>query len=108
MREAGMMQAHEEQIAELRRRLEALERAADPRLPALLAQAAAMKAQGAALKAEVRAVLAAHEGPRRLKAYAVRSYLRRDQLPSLRRMQEIIQEIRSEEATLRGAAAPSF
>jgi len=41
-----------------------------------------------------RAILEAHKGPRRLKADAVRSYLKRDPLPSLRRVQEVVREQR--------------
>jgi hypothetical protein len=83
-------------LQDLERRIEALERAApDPRrLAVLFAQAAAMRAQGDALRAEVRAILEAHTGPRRLKAFAVLTMLKRDPLPSLRRVQEIMQEIK--------------
>ena len=86
-------------LSELEMRVEALERtvtASPRRLGVLYAQAAAMRAQGDALKAEVRAVLAALTGSRRLKAFTVRSYLRREPLPSLRRVQEVMRQIREE------------
>ncbi len=85
-------------VQEIERRLEALEHAAlsPRRLAVLYAQAIAMRAQGDALRTEVRAILEAHPGPRQLKAYAVRSYLRREPLPSLRRVQEVLREIKRE------------
>lgn len=87
-------------VQELERRLEALEQAAPSprRLAVLYAQAIAMRAQGDALRAEVRAILETHPGPRLPKAYTVRSYLRREPIPSLRRVQEVMREIK------RGAA----
>ena len=91
-----MIQAHEEQIADLRRRLEALERTGPRRLGVLYAQAAAMRRQGDELKAEIRAILEAHPGPRRLKAFAVLTMLKRNPSPSLRRVQELITEIKRE------------
>ena len=53
-----------------------------------------MRRQGAALKADVRDVLEAHKG-RKLKAFAVLSYLEREPPPSLRRVQEILREFRT-------------
>jgi hypothetical protein len=87
-------------VQEIERRLEALEQAAlsPRRLAVLYAQAIAMRAQGDALRAEVRTILEAHPGPRPLKAYTVRSYLKRELLPSLRRVQEVMREIRREAA----------
>jgi hypothetical protein len=84
-------------VQDLQRRVEALERtvsASPRRLGVLYAQAAAMRAQGDALRAEVRAILEAHQGPRRLKAYAVLTMLKRDPLPSLRRVQEVVRELK--------------
>jgi hypothetical protein len=95
-------------VQELERRLEALEQAAPSprRLAVLYAQAIAMRAQGDALRADVRAILEAHPGPRRLKAYTVRSFLKREPLPSVRRVQEVMREIRREAAgTAREVAA---
>ena len=85
-------------VQELERRLEALEQAAPSprRLAVLYAQAIAMRARGDALRAEVRFILEAHPGPRRLKAYTVRSFLKREPLPSLRRVQEVMREIKRE------------
>ena len=91
-------------VLELEKRVAALERtvtASPRRYGVLYAQAAAMKAQGDALKAEVRTILEAHRGPRRLKAYAVLTMLERDPLPSLRRVQEILRELRAESAASR-------
>jgi hypothetical protein len=88
-------------VLALQRRVEALERtvtASPRRYGVLYAQARAMKAQGKALKAEVRAILEAHKGPRRLKAYAVLTLLKRDPPPSLRRVQQLIQELRAASA----------
>jgi hypothetical protein len=88
-------------LRELEERLAALERSAtaNPRqLGALFAQARLMKARGDALKADIRTVLDAHKGPRKLKAFAVLSLLNRDPLPSLRRVQEVIREIKREAA----------
>jgi uncharacterized coiled-coil DUF342 family protein len=85
-------------LQELERRVEALERSPleAQRRAVLSTQAAAMRAQGDALRAEVRAILEAHTGVRRLKAYAVLTLLKRDPLPSLRRVQEVMQEIKRE------------
>ena len=85
-------------VKELERRIEALERSPlDAQRRAVLSeQAAAMRAQGDALRAEVRAILEAHTGPRRLKAFAVLTLLKRDPPPSLRRVQEVIREIKRE------------
>ena len=85
-------------LQELERRVEALERSPleAQRRAMLSQQAAAMRAQGDALRAEVRAILEAHTGPRRLKAFAVLTLLKRDPLPSLRRVQEVLQEIKRE------------
>jgi uncharacterized protein involved in exopolysaccharide biosynthesis len=91
-------------VLDLRRRVEALERAvtASPRRYGVLyAQAKAMKAQGEALKAEIRAILESHKGPRRLKAYAVLTLLRRDPPPSLRRVQQLVKELRAASADSR-------
>jgi hypothetical protein len=85
-------------------RLDALERtvtASPRRLGVLYAQAAAMRAQGDALKAEIRAILEAHKGPRRLKAYAVLTMIKREPPPSLRRVQEILRALRAESAVSR-------
>jgi len=83
-------------VKELERRIEVLEHSSlDAQRRAVLSeQAAAMRAQGDALRAEVRAILKAHTGPRRLKAFAVLTLLKRDPLPSLRRIQEVIREIK--------------
>ena len=86
------------------RRLDALARtvtASQRRYGVLYAQAAAMKAQGDALKAEVRTIFEAHKSRRRLKAYAVLTMLERDPLPSLRRVQEILRELRADSAASR-------
>ena len=85
-------------VQDLERRLQALERervaTSAKRLAVLYTQAALMRVQGDELRSEVRAILAAHHGPRRLKAFAVRSLLKRDPLPSLRRVQAVIRQIR--------------
>ena len=85
-------------LQELERRVEALERSPleAQRRAVLSEQAAAMRVQGDALRAEVRSVLEAHTGPRRLKAFAVLTMLKRDPPPSLRRVQEVIREIKRE------------
>jgi hypothetical protein len=88
-------------VLELEKRVAALERtvtASPRRYGVLYAQAAAMRAQGAALKAEIRAIVEAHTGPRRLKAYAVLTMIKREPPPSLRRVQEILRELRVESA----------
>jgi uncharacterized coiled-coil protein SlyX len=81
-------------VLELEKRVTALERtvSASPRsLANLLAQGAAKRAQGDELRAEVAAVLEAHPGQ---KAYAIRSYLTRAPLPSVRRVQQVMREIK--------------
>jgi hypothetical protein len=88
-------------VLELEKRVAALERtvtASPRRYGVLYAQAAAMRAQGEALKAEIRAIVEAHTGPRRLKAYAVLTMIKREPPPSLRRVQEILRELRAESA----------
>jgi hypothetical protein len=93
-------------LQELERRIEALECSSTEtqRRGVLAAQAAAIRAQGDALRAEVRAILEAHAGPRRLKAFAVLTLLKRDPPPSLRRVQEVIREIKRGHV---GSAHPS-
>jgi hypothetical protein len=85
-------------LEELERRVEALERdraqAGHRRMAGLRDQAAARRAHGDELRAEVRAILAAHPGPRKLKALAVMTYLSRP--ASLRRVQEVIREVKRE------------
>jgi len=85
-------------VLDLEKRVAALERiatASPHRYGVLYAQAKAMKAQGEALKAEIRAILESHKGPRRLKAYAVLTLLKRDPPPSLRRVQQLLKELRA-------------
>lgn len=63
------------------------------RLANLTKQAAAKRAQGDLLRAEVRTILAAHPG-KHLSGKHVLRYLTRDPLPSVRRIQEVLQELR--------------
>ena len=57
----------------------------------LFAQAARKRAEGEALRAEIAALVRAHPGQ---KAYAIRSYLTRDPLPCLRRVQQVMHELK--------------
>jgi hypothetical protein len=94
-------------IEDLERRIAALEseraQVEHRRMAGLRAQADAKRAQGEELRAEIRRILAAHQGPRRLTAFAVLTLLKRDPLPSLRRVQEIVRELKS--ATTDGSSA---
>lgn len=78
-------------------RLTALERERECRpqpRSVLSAQAAAMHEQGAALKAEVCAILEAHAGPKDPSAKVVLAMVKRTPKPSLRRVQEVMSEIK--------------
>jgi hypothetical protein len=68
-------------------------------LARLLAQAAARRAIGNLLRADVRAVLAQFPGP--LTAKQVLKHLNRAPPPSLRRVQEVLAEIRAESSVPR-------
>ncbi len=68
----------------------------------LAAQAAANRAAGDALRAEVRAVLDQHETEgQRLTGKQVLKCLTRNPLPSVRRVQEVLQEIRAQSSASR-------
>jgi hypothetical protein len=82
-------------------------RAEGRRLAGLRAQANVRRAQGMALRAEIRAILEAHRSPRRLKAYAVLTMLNRTPLPSLRRVQEIIRELKGAKPSGTSAHVPT-
>lgn len=92
-------------LEELMRRMEAAEcrltvveseraKAMQRRVAGLQEYSKARKARGEALKAEIAAILETHQ-PRRLKAFAVLTFLKCDHLPSLRRVQEIMRELKS-------------
>ncbi len=67
-------------------------------LERLAAQAAANRAAGDQLRADVRAVVEKHH-PKRLTAKEVIKNLTRQPPPSIRRVQEILRDLRAESAT---------
>ena len=91
-------------LRELEQRVAARERvltASPRRYGVLYAQAARKRAEGDALKAEVAAVMAAHPGQ---KAYAIRSYLTREPPPCLRRVQQVMRELKRNTADVAQSA----
>jgi hypothetical protein len=85
-------------IRELESRIEALEHARGQNTTD--AATAARRAQSEALKAEIAERMTEHPGA---KAFAIRSYLTRDPLPSLRRVQQVMESLKR----TNGGIAPS-
>lgn len=87
-------------VLDLEKRLEVLERtvaASHRRYGALAMQARARTLQGDALRDEIRAILEAHKSPRPLKAYTVWTLITREPRPKLRRVQQVIRLLKTQD-----------
>jgi hypothetical protein len=88
-------------LQDLKRRVEALERAQAANRKPLAERAAANHAAGESLYAEVREILQQHQGPKRLTAKQVLPKLTRDPKPSIRQVQDLLKRARAESAASR-------